>query len=168
MIRFVDGDYVTLDELIGELGSEGTCDVVVGGRTKQRALHRFAQALHFPSWSGHNLDALYELLDERAHAVTTAGADWTLIWSPSPRLTTDHPRDYARVLAVLADVADPSRRPAHRAQGARVVIVHGAGLSVPAPEPRAPDDPSSPRPGPHPAAHPYVPDPHPDPRSPSD
>ena len=154
MIRFVDGDDVTLDELIGELGSEGTCDVVVGGRTKQRALHRFAQSLNFPSCSGHNLDAIYELLDERAHAVTATGRDWTLVWAPSRHLIAEHPQDYARLVAVLADVADPPRRSTHGARGSRVVIVHGAALSAPAADPAARRCDSH-------ATDPEGPDPHP-------
>lgn len=149
MIRFADADDVTLDELIVEVRSRGACDIVAGGRTKERALRRFAETLRFPSWFGHNLDALYELLDEHAHAVTASGRDWTLIWSPSRHLVTDHPSDYARVLGVLSDVADASTGSVEGVHGSRLVVVHGAGLAVPAGEPQDPrPDPHSPEPQP--------------------
>ncbi len=125
MISFVDADDLSLDDLLVDVDSAGPCDIVLGGRTKERALERFAETLRFPDWFGRNLDALYELLDEHAYAATAAGQDWTLLWAPSPRLVAEHPRDYGRVVAVLADVADA--RPGSRddERGARLVVVRG-------------------------------------------
>ena len=128
MIRFVDPPPMGLDDLVVELESDSPCDVVVGGGSKEEALERFAEALRFPGWFGRNLDALYELLDEQASAATAGGGDWTLLWVPSARLVVDHPRDYARVVAVLGDVAAArSRAPRGRADasGARRVVVLG-------------------------------------------
>lgn len=142
MIRFVDADG-RLDDLVVELESAGPCDIVAGGRTKERALERFAEILRFPDWFGHNLDALYELLDEHAYAATASGRDWTLLWVPSARLVGEHPRDYARLVRVLADVADVAQATTHgpsadRERGARRVVVHG------------PDPDHDPGPWPHP------------------
>lgn len=131
MITFVDRRTTDLDDLIVDLEAIGPVDIVSGGRTKARALQRFALTLELPEWFGHNLDALYELLDERAHQATGGGQDWTLLWSPGRRLIRDHPRDYAGIVSVLRDVADPER--AEQGHGGRVVVVHG-------PDPRAAAD----------------------------
>lgn len=122
MLTFVSRDE-DLDDLIADLEAHGPCDIVAGGRTKERALERFAETLRFPDWFGHNLDALYELLDEHAYAVTGSGADWHLLWIPGRRLLRDRPGDYAGIAAVLRDVAEllvdePGR-------GARSVVVYG-------------------------------------------
>lgn len=138
MILFVDDDS-TLDALLAELGAAGRCDVVRGGRTKERAIARFAEALRFPGWFGHNLDALYELLDDHAHAATSGGRHWTLVWSPSRRLIAEHPRDYARMVGVLADVAAAAPDvPPDRGAGSRTVLVRGPDPTSPPPRPTEP------------------------------
>lgn len=122
MITFVDRTS-DVEDLMVDLEAAGPVDTVRGGRTKSRALERFAEALSLPEWFGRNLDALYELLDEHAYQVTRSGGDWTLLWSPGRRLIAEHPREYAAIVAVLRDVADPERvEPGH---GDRVVVVHG-------------------------------------------
>lgn len=152
MIRFADRD-IPLETLLRDLEVDRACDIVAGGRTKTRALERFAETLRFPDWFGRNLDALYELLDEYAHAATAAGQDWTLLWVPSARLLDDNPGDYARIVAVLSDVASARDRastsgagsaaahasaaPDEPARGGRRLVVYGpdpaAGLRDPRP-----------------------------------
>lgn len=122
MITFVDRT-TDLEDLMVEVEATGPVDTVRGGRSKARALQRFAEALALPTWAGHNLDALYELLDERAYESTRRGRDWTLLWSPGRRLIRDHPGDYAAIVSVLRDVADPER--VEEGDGGRVVVVHG-------------------------------------------
>lgn len=122
-ITFVDRNECDLDELIADLESRGPCDIVAGGRTKERAIERFAEVLRFPDWFGRNLDALFDLLDEHAHEASAAGQDWTLLWIPGRRLVRREPADYRRIVAVLQDVAESDGQAAGR--GARVVVVHG-------------------------------------------
>lgn len=122
MITFVSRDE-DLDDLISDLETDGPCDIVAGGRTKVRALERFAETLRFPDWFGHNLDALYELLDEHAYAVTGSGADWNLLWIPGRRLISQQGHDYAGIVAVLRDVAGPQSEGEGR--GTRSVVVYG-------------------------------------------
>lgn len=123
MITFIDRDQTDLDDLISDLESNGPCDIVAGGRTKERALERFAETLRFPDWFGHNLDALFDLLEEHAFAATAAGADWTLLWIPGRRLLRDEPRAYRGIVSVLRDVTD--LRTVDPERGARVVVVYG-------------------------------------------
>lgn len=123
MISFIDRDAIDLDDLISDLETGGPCDIVSGGRTKERALERFAETLRFPDWFGHNLDALYDLLEEHAFAATASGQDWTLLWIPGRRLLRDEPRAYRGIVSVLGDVTD--LRGAEPGQGARVVVVYG-------------------------------------------
>lgn len=123
MITFVDRDEVDLDDLISALESAGPCDIVVGGRTTERALERFAETLRFPDWFGHNLDALFDLLEEHAFAATAGGEDWTLLWVPGRRLLRDAPGSYRGIVSVLRDVTD--LRSFQPERGARVVVVYG-------------------------------------------
>ena len=106
-ITFVDRNECDLDELIADLESRGPCDIVAGGRTKERAIERFAEVLRFPDWFGRNLDALFDLLDEHAHEASAAGQDWTLLWIPGRRLVRREPADYRRIVAVLQDACLP-------------------------------------------------------------
>jgi hypothetical protein len=131
MIRFADPTVVALHDLRAEAERAGACDLVIGGRTKGGALERFAATLDFPEWAGRNLDALDELLDEHAHRATATGRDWTLLWAPSPRLVADHPRDYARLVAVLSDVASRRPGPTGTRPGVRRVLVHGPAPTPP-------------------------------------
>lgn len=139
-LTFVDRDATTPEDLIAELVPLGLSDIVAGGRTKDRALERFAENLRFPDWFGGNLDALYELLDEHAYTATAQGRPWLLLWIPGRKLLRDHPRDYRRIVSVLRDVADPER-PAPDA-GARVVVIHGPEMHGPdmhGPDPTVPE-----------------------------
>lgn len=96
-------------------GEEATSQIVRGGRTKAKAIAAFAEALDFPSWFGHNLDALADLLDEYAAQGIREEGSWWLIWRPSTRLIADHPMDYRALVGVLTDVAEP--------RGRRVTVV---------------------------------------------
>lgn len=122
-IRFVDRDAGDLDELIARLEAPGPCDIVAGGRSKAAAIERFAETLRFPDWSGHNLDALYELLDEHAYKATSSGRAWTLLWLPRRRLIRRRPDDYRGIVSVLRDVARAG--PPDPARGARLIVVRG-------------------------------------------
>lgn len=158
MIRFADRG-IPLEALISDLEVDRPCDIVAGGRTKARALERFAETLRFPDWFGRNLDALYELLEEYAYAATGAGQDWTLLWVPSARLVGESPGDYAKIVRVLSDVASvddrsaatgsagphPAAPPAEPVRGARLIVVQGpdpaTGLRDLDPSPRPTESP---------------------------
>lgn len=100
MIEFSTGDA---DEVVAAARAAGGCvDVVRGGWHKADAIARFGEALAFPEWFGHNLDALADLLPE--HAAEQGGA-WWLVWVPSRHLVDTHPRDYEGIVDVLAEVA---------------------------------------------------------------
>lgn len=122
MLTFIDPDEVDLDDLIVDLDADGPCDIVIGGRSKKRALERFAETLRFPDWFGHNLDALFDLLDEHAHAATSSGAGWTLLWVPGRKLRRDRPHDYAGIVSVLRDVV--AGRSGDTEQGQRTVVIY--------------------------------------------
>lgn len=112
-----------LDALIIDLESGATCDIVGGGRTKERAIERFAETLRFPDWFGRNLDALYELLDEHAYLATADGQAWTLLWIPGRKLLRDEPHSYRGIVSVLRDVA--TVRTFEPGRGGRSVVVYG-------------------------------------------
>ncbi len=63
-----------------------------GARTKQAALAAIADALSFPDWFGHNLDALYDCLTD-------------LSWLPEGEHVLEWEGGNADVEAVLADAA---------------------------------------------------------------
>ena len=71
-LTFVNRDEIDLDDLMVDLKASGPCDIVAGGRTKERAIERFAETLRFPDWFGRNLDALYDLLDLSGKALSMA------------------------------------------------------------------------------------------------
>ena len=127
-LTFVNRDEIDLDDLMVDLEASGPCDIVAGGRTKERAIERFAETLRFPDWFGRNLDALYDLLDEHAYASSASGTDWTLLWVAGRKLIRDAPRDYAGIVSVLRDVAEAD--PGAEGAGGRAIVVYG-------PDPRA-------------------------------
>lgn len=71
----------------------------------------FVRALHLPSWTGHNLDALIDALRD---VVDRHDAPWTLVWQPAPGRERT-----AGVQAVLADLED-------EAPGLTVALADGA------------------------------------------
>lgn len=121
-----------LEQLVAHLESRGPCDIVAGGRTKERAMERFAEVLRFPDWFGHNLDALFELLDEHAFEATAEGQEWQLLWIPGRKLIRKRPRDYRGLVSVLRDVAEAadSGPSILDGRGARTVIIHGPDPST--------------------------------------
>lgn len=106
----VVGPEVPLAELVRSAQRRGArVSVVPAGATKAESLCRFAQALDFPSWFGHNLDALADCLHDWASG---SGADRTggsgsalaLVWDGVAALRTDDPAAYKGIYAVLDEV----------------------------------------------------------------
>lgn len=76
MIRFL-GPEVDLDGLVADAVEEGReVRVVHAGPTKELTLEAFAEALDFPGWFGHNLDALSDCLEYLAR---TATGEWEIV-----------------------------------------------------------------------------------------
>ncbi len=104
MIEF--SDVEAEEVLAAATASGGRVDVVRGGWHKADAIARFGDALAFPAWFGHNLDALADLLPEHAaERVAEQGGDWWLVWVPSHHLVDTHQQDYERIVDVLTEVA---------------------------------------------------------------
>lgn len=76
--------------------------VVEAGTDKASSLAHFARDLDLPSWFGHNLDALADVLrdltDERGRPIL-------LVWQGTERLRRRDPAAYRSIAAVLRDVA---------------------------------------------------------------
>ncbi|MCA0336521.1 MAG: barstar family protein [Actinobacteria bacterium] len=102
MIRTL-GPQVDLDGLVADALEEGReVHLVRAAASKQATLEAFAEALSFPGWFGHNLDALADCLD---HLLATATAPWELILDEAAVLRRADDRAYDGIRAVLADLA---------------------------------------------------------------
>jgi RNAse (barnase) inhibitor barstar len=102
MIRTI-GPKVDLAGLIADAIEEGReVHVVEATETKQGTLEAFAEALDFPGWFGHNLDALYDCLD---HLLATSDSPWELILDRAATLRAADDRAYDGIRAVFADLA---------------------------------------------------------------
>ena len=62
-----------------------------GIETKQQLHAALAEALSFPEWYGHNLDALYDCLRDLESAVHLQLADWDMLpdWKAAFRATLE-------------------------------------------------------------------------------
>ncbi len=112
----------------GERGPSARARVAVvrGGWHKADAIGQFGEALGFPNWFGHNLDALADLLPDDVHR-RVEGESWWLVWVPSRHLVDTHPADYAGIVEILAESAEePS---------ARVTVVGPRPVTAGPPEP---------------------------------
>jgi RNAse (barnase) inhibitor barstar len=70
--------------------------------SKEQALDAIGNALSFPSWYGHNLDALYDCLVDLSWQ---PAGEQVLIWAGHRKLAGADPDAYRAVLEVLRDAA---------------------------------------------------------------
>lgn len=92
------------DAVAAELRGAGwRVGVVDGPESRVDALEAIGEALGFPEWYGHNLDALWDCL-------TDLDGPTVLVWTRWSRLALRRPDDWARVLEVLTDrtIEDPA------------------------------------------------------------
>ncbi len=77
--------------------------VVPAGPDKRSTLESFAEALDFPGWFGHNLDALADCLH---HLAGQAEGEWHLVLDGAAALQQADERAYAGICGVLNEVAE--------------------------------------------------------------
>ena len=101
------GPQTSIAELVRSLQRDGAdVRVVPAGVDKADSLALFGEALHFPDWYGHNLDALYDCL----LGLAPAGSEHLhVVWDGTAALRADHPDAYAAIVRVLEDAE--SERP---------------------------------------------------------
>jgi len=75
---------------------------LAGSRGKADLLDAMAQALEFPSWFGHNWDALADCLDDLEWL---RGKGYLLLLEHPAGLSAAAPKDFALALDILADAA---------------------------------------------------------------
>jgi len=80
-------------------GSERSTFEVPAARSKQGVLKAFAEALDFPAYFGHNLDALHDLLRDFAEGLSEPS---TLVWHIDPEFKTS--KAYQSVLSILREL----------------------------------------------------------------
>lgn len=99
------------EERLGRAG--WTAALVSDGATKAAFLGTVADVLHFPAYFGHNLDALWDCLNELPRPTA-------LVWEGWQHMAVETPDDWAGVVDVLSERA--------RADGTpfAVVLVEGA------------------------------------------
>jgi RNAse (barnase) inhibitor barstar len=101
------GPDTAIADLVRSLQREGVdVEVVPAGDDKRDSLRLFGEALRFPHWYGHNLDALFDCLLTYVHE---APAPVHVIWDGTANLRAEHPDAYAGIVQVLDDVE--SERP---------------------------------------------------------
>ena len=95
---------------LAEAQDRGAVAHLVGPvRSRTEALDAFAAALEFPSWLGHDLDALLDCLTDLSWQ---AEGEHILIWSGHGELADADPVTYRAVLSILEEaVAAPHGRP---------------------------------------------------------
>lgn len=101
MIRTL-GPKVDLDGLVADAREEGReVHLVRAGATKAATLEAFAEALDFPGWFGHNLDALADCLEHLAEA---SAQPWELVVDDLAALRDRDDSAYTGIRLVLADL----------------------------------------------------------------
>lgn len=104
------GPQTTIAAVVtAERAAGRTVHVVPAGDDKAETLRLFAEVLGFPDYFGHNLDALWDCLRERA--IGEEG-EWSLIWDGARFLGAADPATHAAVAGILDDLA--RRHPAVR------------------------------------------------------
>ncbi|MCE1178760.1 MAG: barstar family protein [Micrococcales bacterium] len=79
--------------------------LVKGGADKEATLASFADALGFPDYFGHNLDALYDCLGDLADEQAARGSgEWEIVWDDAAELRAADPETYASILEILGEV----------------------------------------------------------------
>lgn len=107
MITFV-GPGTSLAELVRQAHRDGEDVVVVpSGGTKAETLEWFADALHFPSWFGKNLDALADCLHDWAELRPAGDAEARhLVWDGVAALRVADSQSYQGICGVLDEVQE--------------------------------------------------------------
>jgi RNAse (barnase) inhibitor barstar len=75
-------------------------------RTKAEFMTEVAEALSFPAWFGHNLDALYDCLSDLSWLPE---GEHVLVWSAPEVLAAADPGAYQAIQDVLLDATRPGR-----------------------------------------------------------
>ncbi len=99
------------EERLGRLGWDAA--LVSDGATKAAFLDTVASVLRFPAYFGHNLDALWDCLNELPGPTA-------LVWEGWQRMAVETPDDWAGVIDVLSERARDARAPF------ALVLVEGA------------------------------------------
>ena len=94
--------------------------VRAGARTKAAAVAAVADALDFPDWFGHNLDALYDCLTDLSWL---PAGEHVLIWAGSAAFKAADPRSYLAIRSVLSD-AQRALGPESSRAGSRRLTIH--------------------------------------------
>lgn len=98
-MRTLGPDTTLADVVASARGAGRALAVVPAGEDRARSVARFAEALHLPAWTGHNLDALAEALAARFRG----RGPTDLVWDGTATLREGEPEAYAALLEVLAD-----------------------------------------------------------------
>lgn len=100
----VVGPEVSISGLVRDSHARGvSVSLVPAGADKQESLLRFAEALDFPGWFGHNLDALADCLH---HLALHSRGPWHLIWDGVAALKDEDEATYTGVCGVLSEIAE--------------------------------------------------------------
>ncbi|CCI52507.1 barstar family protein [Nostocoides jenkinsii] len=105
MMRHLGRDTRIAEVVRGERAAGRQVEVVPAGADKTESLRLFAEVLGFPSYFGHNLDALADSLTD--HVGTRAG-EWSLIWDGARGLRASDEATYAAIDDILGDLANDS------------------------------------------------------------
>ena len=105
------GPGASLAEVIDTARDAGEDVVVVAARpTKRESIAAFGEALGFPEWFGHNLDALADSLHDLAESLAPDDVPRHLVWVGVGLLRAEHPRAYEGICGVLDEVAEDHPR----------------------------------------------------------
>ena len=98
---------LSADNAIGDVVREARAagkavDVVPAGADKADSIARFGEALNFPDWFGHNLDALFDALRDRYRDAPAT----ELVWDGTATLRESEATAFDQIRQVLADAED--------------------------------------------------------------
>jgi RNAse (barnase) inhibitor barstar len=75
---------------------------LAGAEEQEQVLQRFADALHFPGWFGHNQDALADCLTDMSWAEASG---YVLLVENSADYRAAAPEDFDALIAILSDAS---------------------------------------------------------------